>query len=131
MEACLLVGLGGALGGASRFLVSDAIGRWWGSRFPWGTLVVNVTGAMIIGLVVGLARVTMGVFNSPQVHELVITGVLGGYTTVSSFCLQTLNLALGRQIGLALLNIVGSTTLCLMAVAAGYFGSIWAAHHGG
>ncbi|MGP9812562.1 fluoride efflux transporter CrcB [Rhodopseudomonas sp. NSM] len=130
LDACLLVGLGGAVGGASRFMVSDAVGHWWGTRFPWGTLVVNVTGALIIGMVVGLARVYAGAFGSPQIHDLIITGLLGGYTTVSSFCLQTINLVLDQQTGLAFLNVIASTTLCLAAVAIGYFGGSWVASYG-
>lgn len=81
IEAYLLVGLGGAIGGASRFIVSDGIALRWGTTFPWGTLVVNVTGALLIGMVVALARVHGGVFAGASTHDLVITGVLGGYTT--------------------------------------------------
>ncbi|WP_041798490.1 fluoride efflux transporter CrcB [Rhodopseudomonas palustris] len=130
LDTCLLVGLGGAVGGASRFVVSDIVGQRWGTTFPWGTLVVNVTGALLIGIVVGLARIDAGAFNSPRLHDLIITGLLGGYTTVSSFSLQTVNLVLDRRAGLATLNVVASTTLCLTAVAFGYFGTIWAARHG-
>lgn len=126
LETCLLVGVGGAIGGASRFVVSDAVGQRWGTTFPWGTLMVNVTGALLIGIVVGLTRAYGGVFDSMQTRDLVITGVLGGYTTVSSFSLQTINLVLDRRAGLATLNVVASTTLCLIAVALGYFGTIWA-----
>jgi CrcB protein len=130
LDACLLVGLGGAVGGASRFVVSDAVGRRLGTTFPWGTLVVNITGALLIGIVVGMARIYAGAFNSPQIHELIITGLLGGYTTVSSFSLQTVNLVRDRRAGLAMLNVFASTMLCLLAVAFGYFGAIWAASQG-
>lgn len=130
LEACLLVGVGGAIGGASRFVVSDAVGQRWGMTFPWGTLIVNVTGALLIGIFVGLARAYAGGFDSPLMRDLIITGVLGGYTTVSSFSLQTINLVLDRRTALATLNVVASTTLCLVAVALGYFGMIWAAGGG-
>ncbi|MGJ4889340.1 fluoride efflux transporter CrcB [Bradyrhizobium sp. HKCCYLR20261] len=124
IEAYLLVGLGGAIGGASRFIVSDGIALRWGTTFPWGTLVVNVTGALLIGMVVALARVHGGVFAGASTHDLVITGVLGGYTTVSSFSLQTVNLVLDHRTGLAALNVIASTVLCLAAVAVGYFGTV-------
>lgn len=118
--AYVLIGLGGAMGGSARFLVSDAIGRFWPSRFPWGTLAVNVSGALLIGIVAGLARVSFGFLGDSPAHAFIVTGLLGGYTTVSSFCMQTLNLALGKRADLAALNVVGSTVLCLIAVAAGY-----------
>ncbi len=130
LEACLLVGVGGPIGGASRFVVSDAVGLRWGTTFPWGTLVVNVTGALLIGVFVGFARVYAGAFDGPLTRDLIITGVLGGYTTVSSFSLQTINLVLDRRAGLAVLNVIASTTLCLIAVALGYFGTILAAGGG-
>ncbi|MBI5129352.1 MAG: fluoride efflux transporter CrcB [Rhodopseudomonas palustris] len=130
LEACLLVGVGGAIGGAARFVVSDAVGQRWGTTFPWGTLIVNVSGALLIGIFVGLARVYAGGFDSPLMRDLIITGVLGGYTTVSSFSLQTINLVLDRRTALATLNVVASTTLCLVAVALGYSGTIWVAGGG-
>lgn len=130
LEACLLVGVGGAIGGASRFVVSDAVGLRWGTTFPWGILVVNVTGALLIGVFVGCARVYAGAFDSLLTRDLIITGVLGGYTTVSSFSLQTINLVLDRRAGIAVLNVIASTTLCLIAVALGYFGTISAAGGG-
>ncbi len=118
--AYLLVGLGGAIGGSARFLVSALVGQMWGTRFPFGTLAVNVTGALVIGLVAGLASVSVVFFNQHLAHDFIITGLLGGYTTVSSFCLQTLNLVLDHRPVLAALNVAGSTILCLAAVAAGY-----------
>ncbi len=119
-EAYLLVGIGGAIGGGSRFIVSDAVGRRWGTAFPWGTLVVNVTGALLIGVVAGLARVSFGTFGGKLTQDLIVTGLLGGYTTVSSFSMQTINLVLARRQWWAWLNVVGSTVLCLIAVAIGY-----------
>lgn len=119
-DAYVLVGLGGAMGGWARFMVSAAVGRWVPSSFPWGTLAVNVSGALAIGLVAGLASVSFGFLNDTAAHAFIVTGLLGGYTTVSSFCMQTLNLALDKRPAPAALNVIGSTVLCLMAVAAGY-----------
>jgi CrcB protein len=120
VDAHLLVAIGGAMGGGARFLVSDAIGRLWGNDFPWGTLFVNVTGALVIGLVAGLSRPGNGLFDNVPAHDLIVTGILGGYTTVSSFCMQTINLVLDRRSLNAALNVASSTILCWAAVAIGY-----------
>ncbi|OYW90535.1 MAG: camphor resistance protein CrcB [Caulobacterales bacterium 32-67-6] len=120
--AYLLVGVGGAIGGGSRFVVSAAIGKAWGERFPWGTLGVNVSGALLIGVVAGIGRLTGDGAGHTPMDDLVITGVLGGYTTVSSFCMQTINLVLAKSPAYAAINVVASTVLCLIAVFIGYFG---------
>lgn len=122
-QSVLLVMLGGFFGGTGRFFVSGAVGRRIGETFPWGTLVVNVSGAACIGLLAGLAATAGGAFASPYFRDFFIVGFCGGYTTVSSFCLQTLSLGQDGQSGLALLNIAMSTASCLLAVAAGVVAS--------
>jgi len=97
LEACVLVLFGGLFGGVSRFFLSGFVGRRFGETFPWGTFVVNVTGAFVIGLVAGLARFLGGVFAGEMFRDFVVVGLLGGYTTVSSFCLQSLNRHCGRH----------------------------------
>jgi fluoride exporter len=103
-----------------RYAVSGFVGRRIGETFPWGTLAVNGTGALAIGLIAGwLAQ--PGVF--PYGEEIWIaatTGVLGSYTTVSSFSLQTLALLREAEWQLAILNILGSLAVCLVSVAAGF-----------
>ncbi|TIN60521.1 MAG: fluoride efflux transporter CrcB, partial [Mesorhizobium sp.] len=94
LAACALVLIGGFLGGVSRFFLSGLFGRSVGETFPWGTLVVNVSGALAIGAFAGAARAVGGIFSAELVRDLIVVGLFGGYTTVSSFCLQTLNLAL-------------------------------------
>lgn len=116
-----LVALGGALGGSARFALSGAVARRWGEAFPWGTLVVNVTGAALIGALAGL--IAPGPGAAPSLWLLLVVGVLGSYTTVSSFSLQTMALARGGQIGAALANVAASVGLCLAACALG----LWAA----
>lgn len=119
-EACVLVLLGGFFGGISRFFVSGFVGRRVGETFPWGTLVVNVSGALAIGALAGLARARGGVFAGELFRDLAFVGFLGGYTTVSSFSLQTLNLALDGQGPQAAMYTVLSAGLCVAAVGSGF-----------
>ena len=120
LESCALVLFGGFFGGIARFFVSGFVGRRIGETFPWGTLVVNVSGALVIGALAGLARSHGGIFAGEMFRDLAFVGFLGGYTTVSSFCLQTLNLALDGQGLQAALNAILSTGLCIAAVGAGF-----------
>lgn len=113
------VGLGSALGGVARFFVSGAVGRRIGETFPWGTLVVNVSGALAIGFVAAHATIH-SLFQIPATWNLAVVGFLGSYTTVSSFSLQTLALVRDGELLLATGNIVLSLVLCLSAVALGY-----------
>lgn len=83
----LAVMLGGAVGGMARLAVGDVVGRRLGTRFPWGTLAVNLSGAWLMGMLAG----GFGLEAGPA-WSLLAIGVLGGYTTVSSFSLQTLTL---------------------------------------
>ena len=124
LESCALVLLGGFFGGISRFFVSGFVGRRIGETFPWGTLIVNVSGAFVIGVLAGLARSRGGIFSGEMFRDLVFVGLLGGYTTVSSFCLQTLNLALDGQGLQATLNTVLSAGLCIAAVSAGFAAAV-------
>src|SRR4051794_24538425 len=121
LEGCLLVLLGGFCGGISRFFVSGVVGRRIGETFPWGTLVVNVSGAVAIGSLAGLARAAGGIFAGELFRDFVFVGLCGGYTTVSSFCLQTLNLAVDGEQQRAILNVILSAGLCVLAVAIGFW----------
>jgi CrcB protein len=84
-------------------------------------------GALVIGVFVGLARLPGGPLESASAHAFVVTGLLGGYTTVSSFSLQTLNLLLSDKTALAALNVAASTILPPLAVAGGYDAVGWLA----
>ncbi|MGX5800430.1 fluoride efflux transporter CrcB [Bradyrhizobium sp. Arg314] len=127
LAACALVLIGGFFGGISRFFLSGVVGHRIGETFPWGTLLVNVSGAFAIGAVAGAARAHGGVFASDLVHDLIVVGLFGGYTTVSSFCLQTLNLALDGEGRLAAFNVVASSVLCVLSVALGFWTLVWMA----
>ena len=113
----LLVFLGGIAGGVLRYAVSGLVARAAGETFPWGTMVVNGTGALAIGWLAAVAA-TGGVGDPAWL--VAVVGVLGSYTTVSSFSLQTLALARDGEWLAALFNIVGSLALCLAAAMAGY-----------
>ena len=124
--AGIFVLLGGFLGGTARFYVSGAIGQRFGETFPWGTLTVNICGSFLIGVLAGLGRNAGGVYADPLFHDFLLTGFCGGFTTVSSFALQTLNLGIDGERVPAVLNIAGSAIFCLIAVAAG-MGAVMAA----
>lgn len=113
-----LVAVGSAIGGMARFFVSGLVARAIGETFPWGTLVVNVSGTFSIGILACLAD-NNHLANWPQVWPLVVTGFLGSYTTVSSFSLQTLALARDGEWRRAATNIVLSLVFCLAAVTLG------------
>jgi fluoride exporter len=108
------VALGGAIGGPARFFISGFAARRFGETFPWGTLLVNATGAFAIGLVSSAAFAL-----ADPIQLFVVTGVLGSYTTVSSFSLQTLALAREGQSRQAALNVALSLGLCLAGVICG------------
>ena len=127
LAACALVLIGGFFGGISRFFLSGVVGRRIGETFPWGTLLVNVSGALAIGAFAGGARAVGGIFASDIFRDLIVVGLFGGYTTVSSFSLQTLNLSLDGEQRLAAFNVVASAGLCLLGVAAGFWSVVWMA----
>jgi CrcB protein len=96
------------------------VARRVGETFPWGTLLINVSGALVIGIFGGLAKEATSVFAEPDVWLLAVTGFLGCYTTVSSFSLQTLMLANDGQMPRALGYVVLSVALSLTAAATGF-----------
>jgi len=116
----LAIGLGGALGSMARHGVNVAVSRLGGHATPYATLVVNVTGCAVIGVLAGLVaggRLTMG----PTTRLFVFVGVLGGFTTFSSFGLDTLTLAHEGRHAAAAWNVVLQVVVGLAAVAGGYF----------
>ena len=92
MGAYLWIALGGALGSVARYGCSSLVARWIGETFPWGTIIVNVVGSFVIGLFATLTGPDGRVIASPDARQFVMVGLCGGYTTLSSFSLQTLNL---------------------------------------
>ena len=103
--AVLWVALGGALGSVARFAISGAAVRWLGAGFPYGTLFVNVTGSFTIGLLAALAAADGRPALGADARAFLLVGVLGGFTTFSSFSLETLNLARSGALGPAMQRI--------------------------
>jgi CrcB protein len=122
MLAYLWVAIGGALGSVSRYWLSGLVAARFGETFPWGTLVINVTGSFVIGIFAALA-IPEGRMDSQSrlfATQFLMIGVCGGYTTFSSFSLQTLNLLREREWLYAGGNVILSVTLCMIAVWLGY-----------
>ena len=119
------VSVGGAIGSAARFWISGIVAERFGQTFPFGTLIVNVTGSFIIGLFAGLTEPEGRWLVSPSFREFFMIGICGGYTTFSSFSLQTLALAQDGEWFRAAGNAIASFSLCLLAVWIGHF-SVWA-----
>jgi len=114
------VAIGGALGTTGRYWLSGVVARLIGETFPWGTLVINVTGSFVIGFFATMTGPDGRVFVGSTARQFVMIGFCGGYTTFSSFSLQTLNLMNDGEWLYAGANITGSVILCLAAVWAGY-----------
>jgi len=119
MITYLWIGLGSALGGMARYWMSGAIARAIGETFPWGTFVVNVVGSFIIGFVAILTAPDGRIFLSSTTRLALMAGFCGGYTTFSSFSLQTLNLLNDGEYLYAGANVLISVVVCLVAVWAG------------
>ena len=116
----LWVAVGSALGGVARYWCSGIIANLVGETFPWGTLIVNVVGSFLIGLIATLSGTDGRFIISAEARQFLMVGILGGFTTFSSFSLQTLTLARDGQWLLVGANIVGSVVLCLIMVWAGH-----------
>ena len=116
----IAVAIGGALGSFARHGVNHLVHvRWLTTRFPLGTVMVNVSGCFIIGLLAGLAASDRFVLRAPT-REFVFVGLLGGFTTFSSFGLDTLLLTRGGSMGQAVLNIAVQVIGGLVVVWLGY-----------
>lgn len=119
------VAIGGAIGAASRYLLSNWIQSRLGATFPWGTFVINVSGSFLIGIVLGLVS---GGRLSSEARLFLAVGILGGYTTFSTFSYETLQLISNGDLGAILLYTVVQVIAGLAAV---YLGIVLARIPGG
>lgn len=120
-QACF-VGIAGALGALSRYLLGRFIAGRAGAQFPFGTLLINVTGALVIGLLFSL---TTHKVLSPALQAILATGFLGGYTTFSTMNWEGVQLVRGGSSRLGMLYFGGSFVLGLLAVSLGLFVGWW------
>lgn len=110
------VAVGGALGSVARYLTVVAAGRWFGSSFPWGTLAVNLIGSLVMGILAELAAQRLS-FPEPW-RVFLFVGILGGFTTFSSFSLDVVTL-MNRSLGLAFAYVAGTLLLGIGALFLG------------
>lgn len=104
----------------ARYACSRGVALRYGETFPWGTLLVNVSGSLVIGMIAAVTGPDSRFVVSPNVRNFMMVGLCGGYTTFSSFSLQTLQLIRNRDFGEAIGNVVLSVVACMAAVALGY-----------
>jgi len=119
MNQLIVIAIGGAFGAVMRFLVSTGLYQWIGRGFPYGTLLVNVIGSFLIGLLsetLVLQRVTIAL----DYRAAILVGFIGAFTTFSTFSLETFYLIEQGQFSKAVLNILISVSSCLIAVWVGF-----------
>jgi CrcB protein len=116
----LAVAAGGALGSVARFWLAAAMTALTGPRFPWGTLLINVLGSFVIGLIAALTLTPGRIGLHPDLRIFLMVGVCGGFTTFSAFSLQTLELLQTGDGWPAAGYVAGSVVCCLGAVWCGW-----------
>ena len=117
MTKIIYIAAGGAIGTVLRYSISGLTYRFFSGVFPWGTLAVNLTGSLIIGLLWGFFEIEN---ISSNVRNFIFIGILGGFTTFSTFALESLNLFRDGEVKLALTNILASNILGIVLVFLGF-----------
>jgi fluoride exporter len=118
--AYVLIAIGSALGGMGRYFVSGFVTGHTGATFPYGTGVVNISGCLVIGFFATLTGPDGRYLVGTPARQFVMIGICGGYTTFSSFSLETLYLMQAGEWMPAVLNAAGSVILCILSVSIGY-----------
>lgn len=113
----LAVATGGALGAAGRYLVMVQIGQWFGNGFPWGTLAVNIVGCFVMGVLIEAMALVWS--PGPELRALLTVGVLGGFTTFSTFSMDFAFLLQRGEIVASGVYVLASVVLCLIGIYAG------------
>ena len=124
MASYLWIAIGSALGGVARYWFSGVVARLIGETFPWGTLFINIIGSFIIGFFATLTGPDGRILVPSVARQFVMIGLCGGFTTFSSFSLQTLTLAQDGEWLWAGANVVFSVVLCLLAVWLGHVAAL-------
>ncbi len=119
----VLVAVGGAIGSVARAWASVMAVRLVGAGFPWGTMLINIVGSLVIGVVAATALSPTRTIVTQEVRIFLMVGFCGGFTTFSSFSLQTFELLREGRAGAALANVALSVVICLVATTAGYLGT--------
>ncbi|MEM8743367.1 MAG: fluoride efflux transporter CrcB [Pseudomonadota bacterium] len=117
MKMILMVALGGAAGAVGRYLVGVGATRFIGSGFPWGTLIVNVVGSLIMGALIAAIALRYSISN--EMRAFLTVGILGGFTTFSAFSLDFAVLIERKEFGLAMLYLGSSVGLSILALFVG------------
>ena len=117
----LWIALGGALGSMARFWMSGAIAARFDGKFPWGTLFVNITGSLLIGIFAAMSETGGRLAGAVTLQRFLVVGICGGYTTFSAFSVQTLDLMRAGNWPAVAGNVLGSVLLCLAAVWFGHW----------
>jgi CrcB protein len=118
MQKTILIALAGLVGTLLRYWLSGLVARQYGETFPWGTMTVNTVGCFLTGAVFYLTEERFLV--NPTVRTVILMGLLGGFTTFSSYGLQTFTLLRDGEFGLASLNVAASNVIGLLMIWAGY-----------
>lgn len=117
MKMVLMAAMGGAIGAAGRYLVGVGAVRFLGSGFPWGTLIVNILGSLLMGFLIEAIALRYSVSN--EVRTFLATGILGGFTTFSAFSLDFVTLMERKAHGFAAFYLGASVCLSILALFAG------------
>lgn len=117
MKMLIAVAMGGAVGAVGRFLVVNAVGSQLGSGFPWGTFTVNLVGSFLLGALIEFSALHWS--PSPEMRAFLVVGMLGAFTTFSTFSLDSYTLIERGQIGAAVMYVGGSVVLCILGFWAG------------
>lgn len=114
MSHLLAIAAGGAFGAVFRFWLSSGVYKWLGQSFPYGTLVVNVFGSFLMGIL--FVALTERWAGDTVIRAALMVGLLGAFTTFSTFSMETLNLIEQGAVLKAMINIIASVSMCLAAV---------------
>ena len=120
MSRLSFIAIGGAIGALLRYMISGMTYRYLGGSFPWGTLSVNLIGAFIIGFLWGLSEITI---VSSDFRSFVFIGIIGSFTTFSTYSLETFNLFRDAEIKLVLANVLITNVLGIVLVLFGFIAS--------